>query len=89
MKRFISIFIIMILVGTMFVGCDKKEESDVEHVETVIHENVLVEEIIVEEIITEEIIVEETIIEESIDETVWVSPEYEAELEYNSQTNGF
>lgn len=89
MKRFISIFIIMILVGTMFVGCDKKEESVVEHVETVIYENVIEENIIFEEIITEETIVEEIIIEESIVETVWVSPEYEAELEYNSQTNGF
>lgn len=85
MKKFLAFFIIVMIVGTMFAGCNTKEvvveesnrfmgESKINKIET--------EEIIVEEIITEEIITEEIITED-----IWVSSEYEAEVEFNSQTN--
>lgn len=59
MKKFVSIFIIIMLVGTMFVGCGAKEEAvekDDGFVKGIIVEDIIVEDIIVEDIITETII---------------------------------
>ena len=75
MKKMFMVFIIVMIIGTMFTGCGKNEEVAEDNegfVEEIIHEDIIVEEIIVEDIIVED---------------VWVSPEYLAEMEFNSQTN--
>lgn len=56
MKKFISIFVIIMIIGTMFAGCDMKEaaaEEPTVFVERILVEDILVEEVIVEEITTE------------------------------------
>ena len=76
MKKMFMVFIIVMIIGTMFTGCGKNEavaENKGQHV--------------VEEIIFEDIIVEEIIVEDIVVEDVWVSSEYWAELGFNSQTN--
>ena len=77
MRKIISIFIIIMIIGTMFAGCDTKEAVTEEA------------EGFVNEIITENVIVEETIVEDIIVEDVWISPEYKAESEFNSLENDF
>jgi hypothetical protein len=59
MKKIISIFIIVTLVGTMFMGCDAKEEAGKETdriaggtiTENILHENIIYENVITEDII--------------------------------------
>ena len=75
MKKMFIVFIIVMIIGTMFTGCDKNEavaENKGQHVEEVIFEDIIYEDILTETI---------------IEEKVWVSNEYMSELEYNSQTN--
>lgn len=59
MKRIISIFIIVMILGVMFAGCDKKEvavESNGFDTGGTIYETVIPEKIIYEDVITENII---------------------------------
>lgn len=82
MKKIISIFTIVIILGIMFAGCDTKEVA-------VENDEFYQENVIVEDVITENIIVEDIIVEDIIEETIWVSPEYQSELEFNSIQNEF
>ena len=105
MKKIIVICIIVMTLATMFVGCGKEEVAaeEIQTViyEDIIYEDVIQEETILEEIIEEETVEEETI-NETIEErdgwswgvtpsgnTVYASPEYWAEVGYNSQENGW
>jgi hypothetical protein len=59
MKKIFSIFIIILLVGTMFAGCDAKEEVGKEtdgNFSGTLTENILTEDILYENIITEDVI---------------------------------
>ena len=59
MKKIMSIYIIIAIIGIMFVGCGAKEEAvekDDGFVKGIIVEDIIVEDIIVEDIITETII---------------------------------
>jgi hypothetical protein len=85
MKKIINIFIVIMIVGTLFAGCGAKEEVKKETDGLI--KPIVVKPIIVEDIIVEDIIVEDIIVEDIIQETVWVSPEYQEEIEYNSRTN--
>lgn len=61
MKKLISIFIIVMIIGTMFAGCDSNEavaEDNTGFIKPIIIEEIIVEDIIVEDIITENVIVE-------------------------------
>lgn len=66
MKKFISIFCIVMLIGAMFVGCGSAEEVAETNgiIKPIIVEDIIVEDIIVEDIIVEDIIVEDIIVEE-------------------------
>lgn len=86
MKKIFSIFVIVAILAVMFTGCDAKKVAveDNGFVKEISTESILVEDIIVEDIIVEDIIVEDI-----VEETVEVSSEYQAELEYNSQKNEY
>lgn len=91
MKKIFSIFVIVAILAAMFTGCDAKKVAveDNGFVKEISTESILVEDIIVEDIIVEDIIVEDIIVEDIVEETVEVSSEYQAELEYNSQKNEY
>lgn len=64
MKKIFSMFVIIMIVGTMFAGCDNKEvvaEKTDGFIKEIEVNGIVVEEIIVEDIIVEDIIVEDVI----------------------------
>lgn len=81
MKKILSIFIVVMILAVMFTGCDAKKVA--------VEDNGFVKEISTESILVEDIIVEDIIVEDIVEETVEVSSEYQAELEYNSQKNEY
>ena len=71
----------------MLTGCGNAESKASNEVTTVVMNTTATEKILTETIETETILTE-TVLTETIEtEDIWISPEYLAELEFNSMTN--
>ena len=76
--------LIAALACLMLTGCGNRESEASNEVTTNVANTTVTEKILKEDILTE------TILKETVEtEDVWVSPEYLAELEYNTMTNSW